>query len=889
VSEVVQPAGTVTLVFTDIEGSTRLLSELGEDVYRDALREHRRVVREAFGRRGGYEIDYDGDAFFYAFASAGDALSAVEEAMSALGAGPIRIRVGVHTGEPALDPPKYVGLDVHRAARVMAAGHGGQVLVSRQTRELAGEGFEFRDLGEHRLKDLTGPQRLYQLGAGEFKPLRTLYRTNLPVPGTPFLGREAELAEVCALVRGGGYVTLTGPGGTGKTRLAAQAAAEVADDFPDGVWWVPLSAVSDPALVLGAVAQAMDVQEEAGVPLDVTLRAALGGKRVLLLLDNAEHLLPDAAEHVASLGGSEGPAFLVTSRERLHLSAERVFPVPSLAERDGIELFTQRARALGLEIDDTPAVSALCASLDNLPLAIELAAARTAILSPAEILARLSTRLDSLKGPRDVDPRHQTLRATIEWSYELLSEEERTLFARLAVFAGGSTLEAAEEVTEADLDTLASLLDKSLLRRSGDRYWMLATIREYALERLEQLPGHDELRRRYAAHYLALASAGEAELWGRDQKRWLDLLETEHPNMRDALAWSIRTGDGETAMKLIAALQPFWEARGHVDEGRRWFAEATERGGAVSGATRSKALFAISRLAGMQSDYAEERDLLEQAVALARDPFAPHELIFALSHLGSVVAQAFGDRDRAEELHEECLALARSHGDPWLTAMALNNSGFRLVTQGDLEGARPLLEESLALRRALGEKRGIAVTLGSLAELAIAEGDYEGAMPALTESLELAREIDHREVVAIALAERGVVALLLGEPEEAGRDLEEALALCRELGSREVGAICAAGFAASAVAAGDVRRGVRLWGAADALVEETGTAAQSQTRPLFERFLPDARAALAPAEFELEWGTGRRLGFQDALALAFPDTPLTWPAPGSQTSGRSTT
>ena len=345
-----QPSGTVTLVFTDIEGSTKLLDSLGQEEYRRALGEHREALRRAFDRHGGYEVDNAGDGFFVAFPTAADAMRAVSETLGALEGGPVRIRVGVHTGEPILDPPKYVGLDVHRAARIMAAAHGGQALLSRTTRDLLDESFEVRDLGEHRLKDLSAPQRLFQLGMGEFPRPRTLHQTNLPVPATEFLGRTQELGEVIERLRNGvRLLTLTGPGGTGKTRLALQAAAEAADGFDDGVWWVPLAALRDPSLVLRHTAKTLEVIEQPGRPLEDVLAEMLGGKRMLLLLDNAEHLLPDAARVDRGAPRPGGPKLIVTSRERLQLAGEHVYSVPQLSAPEGLGLFTARAAALDPE------------------------------------------------------------------------------------------------------------------------------------------------------------------------------------------------------------------------------------------------------------------------------------------------------------------------------------------------------------------------------------------------------------------------------------------------------------------------------------------------------------------------------------------------------------
>jgi predicted ATPase/class 3 adenylate cyclase len=490
-------AGTVTFLFTDVEGSTRLLSELGE-AYAEALARHRRVLLEAFARHDGVEVDTQGDAFFVAFARASDALAAAEEAQQVLTTGPLRVRMGLHTGEPLLTDEGYVGMDVHRAARIGGAGHGGQVVVSQTTRNLAPvDGL--RDLGEHRLKDLSAPERLYQLGHQSFPPLKTLGRTNLPVPATPFLGRSRDLVAVVDLLgrRDVRVLTLVGPGGTGKTRLALQAAGAAADHYRDGVFWAPLATLRDPQLVLEAAGTALGAQR--------VVAEHIADKRLLLLLDNFEHVIEAAAQVGAVVAACPNLDVLVTSRELLQLRGEQAYLVPPLDVADGVELFLARARAQRPHFALDSSVPELCARLDQLPLAIELAAARTRHLSTRQLLERLTKRLDVLKAGRDVDPRQQTLRATIEWSYDLLSPDEQALFARIAIFSGGWTLDAVEEICDADLDTLGSLVDKSLVRHNEERYWLLETIREYAAERLEASRDTEHLRRRHAEYFLGWA------------------------------------------------------------------------------------------------------------------------------------------------------------------------------------------------------------------------------------------------------------------------------------------------------------------------------------------------------------------------------------------------
>ena len=517
------PSGTVTFLFTDVEGSTRLLHELGAVGYGQALAEHRRIVRRAFGALGGVEVDTQGDAFFVAFPTAPGALGAAAEMLDGLAGGPIRVRIGVHTGTPLVTEEGYVGEDVHRAARIAACGHGGQVLVSTSTASLV-DSSGLVDLGEHRLKDLSAPERLYQLGNGDFPPLKSLHQTNLPVPSTPFLGREHELVEVLGLLESARLLTLTGPGGTGKTRLGLQAAAEASDRYPGGVFWVPLAPLRDPGLVLETAGQALGARDG--------LAEHVADKSLLLLLDNFEHVVEAAAGLAELLAACPNLQLLVTSRELLRLPAEQAYPVPPLEPGEGTELFLARAQAVQPGFAASAAVPELCARLEQLPLALELAAARIRVLSPEQLLDRLSGRLDLLKAGRGVDARQQTLRATIEWSHDLLAEDEQRLFARLAVFRGGCTLESAEEVCDAGLDTLQSLVDKSLVRmREGDRFWMLETIREYAAERLEESGEADRLGA--PPRRVLPGTRRGAEPYAREvDPVWLDRLEQEADNLR---------------------------------------------------------------------------------------------------------------------------------------------------------------------------------------------------------------------------------------------------------------------------------------------------------------------------------------------------------------------
>jgi len=723
------PTGTVTFLFTDIEGSTRLLSELG-DGYAEVLAEHRRALRDAWQRHEGVEVDTQGDAFFVAFTRASDAVAAAADAQLALAGGPVRVRMGLHTGEPLRADEGYVGFDVHRAARIAAAGHGGQVLLSQATADLTGA--DLRDLGLHRLKDLSAPERLFQLGTEDFPPLKTLHETNLPVPATPFLGRAREIDQIASLLRGPEVrlVTLTGPGGSGKTRLALQAAASAADDYDRGVWWVPLASLADPALVETAASQALGSKD--------TLSAAVGDKRLLLVLDNFEHLLDAAADVAETIGSCPRLTVLVTSREPLHVDGEWEFVVDPLREQEAVELFLQRAAAVRSDFAANGEVGEICRRLDCLPLAIELAAARVKVLALPALLERLEQRLPLLAGgSRSAPERQRTLRATIAWSHDLLAPAEQDLFARLAVFAGGCTLEAAEQICGADLDGIASLVDKSLVRRSGDRYWMLETIREFADERLDGLPDVSELRDRHAAWYVALGERANPELVARRSPEWLDRLDAEHANLRASLEHLLACEDKDGALRLTGAIWLYWAQRGHWTEGRRFLTSALGLGGDVQPERLIDAGWGAAILAIWQGDYDEGEHWASRLLELSRKTGLPRAEAVGVHTL----AMAAGDRDRARALYEESIVLARDVDDGWLLSAALNNLGGLYLHEGNYERAIELFEESLAIGEARGDLDRRARQLTHLGHATRGLGDLTRARDYFRGGLAAAAEI----------------------------------------------------------------------------------------------------------------------------------------------------
>jgi predicted ATPase/class 3 adenylate cyclase len=772
------PSGTVTFLFTDIEGSTRLLEELGAERYADALAEHRRIVRTSCAQRDGVEVDTQGDAFFFAFPTAPGAVGAAQAIVDGLSAGAIRLRMGLHTGTPLLTAEGYVGPDVHRAARIAASGHGGQVLASSATAALL-DADGLVDLGEHRFKDLSAPERVYQLGDGEFAPLKSLYRTNLPTLATSFLGRRRELEEVVALLRRADLrlLTLTGPGGTGKTRLGLHAAGEAAEAFPDGVWWVPLAPLRDTRRLVPSIAQILQVEELPGRTLGELLAERLTGKRSLLLLDNAEHLLPEIAGEIALLRDIAGPTLLVTSRERLQLQGEHLYAVPPLEEHDGVDLFVARARALGVEVEPSATVEEVCTRLDRLPLALELAAARARVFSPDQLLERLSERLDLLRGGRDADPRQQTLRATIEWSHDLLDAGEQAVFRRFAVFAGGATYEALEAVCGAGSETVQSLVDKSLLRRlerEPPRFVMLETIRELAAEHLASADEVEDLRRAHAEHYLDVARASNMDAEAVGPQRH-DLVIPEGDNMRAALSWALEAGERELGLELVVALENYW-ATSATEEGLEW----------------------ATRFLDLDADAAER--------VVAR----------ALRVKGGM-SNGLGLLDESEKAWERSLEILQRVGDERGVAVILHRFSNTAIRRGDVARAREFAEASLAgHRRAGGFPKGEAQALGSLAWVARRDGELERTLELLHESCMLCEEVGFRWWLAGMLANAAAVLGELGRLNEARDRAREALAISQAIRDRR-GIVSELRLLGEIAAdAGEPRLAGALWGAVDA-------------------------------------------------------------------------
>lgn len=806
------PTGIVTFVFTDIEGSTRLLQRTG-DAYRRILEEHATIVRSSVASYSGIVVSTEGDSFFGVFTSPIDAIEAVADFQKQLAnhtwpeGAEVRVRVGIHTGQGSLGGDNYVGLDVNRAARIAAAGHGGQVLMSQATSVLVEHhlpsAVKLRSLGEHRLKDLTGREPLFQLLieglASEFPPPRTLDASpnNLPVQLTSFIGR-GEVEAVTALMQAARLVTMTGPGGTGKTRLSLQVAAEMIGSFTDGVWFVPLAAIVDPALVTTSVGVVLGLQPSAEDP-DHRLSEYLRSKEMLLVLDNFEQVL-DAGPRVATwLQGAPKLKVLVTSRAPLHISGEQEFPVPALRvptsadlvfsdllERfESVALFAERARSVRpdfvLDERSAPLVADVVSRLDGLPLAIELAAARVRSLSLEAIKERLGSSLGLLTGgARDLPERQRTLRNAIEWSYDLLDPDHARLFQRVGVFVGGFGLTQAEKVCAAGLeidvlDGISNLADQSLLRLvpeavADSRFFMLETIREYALERLAGGTDNAEIRDRHLAAYLAFAEFAAPEFTRSNRRLWLDRAEADHDNLRAALAWAVQRGDGASAQRLAGALWRFWQMRGYLREGR----ERAESALAVGGGdefTRMKALEGAGGLAYWQADMEAALNHYSEALALARQTKNPLLIAKALYNISAPIGIRQG-RPASNGVLDEGLALAEGAGDRLLIGLLHWGRGSKYYmtdnrNREDWERSLQEYEKAAEYLAGTGASYEIGWAERMLGTVLLALGRIEEAIPHLRNSLNMFVEAGDMSALPLHVADFAALAIARGEYERA--------------------------------------------------------------------------------------------------------------------------
>jgi predicted ATPase/class 3 adenylate cyclase len=912
------PTGTVTLLFTDMEGSTRLLHLLGKR-YADVLAESRALMRAAFQQHHGHEVDTLGDAFFVTFARATDAVAAAVTAQRALAGHTwpegvlIRVRMGLHTGEPDLASEGYVGLSVHHAARIMSAGHGGQVLLSQVTCDLVEhdlpEDVSLRDLGAHRLKDLRHPQHLFQLViaglAADFPPLQTLDSSpnNLPIQPTPFIGRAREVANIQQhlLRQEVRLLTLTGPGGVGKTRLGLQVAAEASEHFKDGTWFVSLAPLSDPDLVIPTLAEILEVREVAGRSLLDRLKASLHEKHLLLLLDNFEHVVSAATQVADLLGACPRLKLLVTSREALHVRAERAFPVPALAlpdpdhlpdpltlsQYEAVALFIERAQAVKPDFQVTntnaPAVAEICARLDGLPLAIELAAARTRLLPPQALLTRLEQRLQLLTSSlRDAPARQHTLRETIQWSYDLLPEEEQQLFRRLSVFVNGCELSAVEAVChtpgdrkEAVLDEVTSLVDKNVLQQMAveeaeSRFTMLETIREFGLERLTASREMDATRQAHASYYFALAEEAASELTGPRSAEWWKRLEREHDNLRAALEWSLepaQTGSNpDMALRFCATLKEFWWVRGFNSEARAFLEQALAGCEGASTSARASVLSAAAVFTGMLGNLQRAAALWQESLVLYRELGDTRGIASSLQELWIISRREA--RNAALQLLEESVRLLRELGDKEALAWSLFSLADLLGAQGEYGRANARLEECLALHTELGDKGGMAMYFGISGGEALIRGNATTANTLYKQSLALWQEMGARWHAFWSLSALGRIKASQGDFAAALAFHEQSLAVAREVHDDWLYAYCLEGWASFVAKQEKYVWAARLWGTAEYLRERCGYPLPPFDRVDYEPAVAAARIRLGEQAFAAAWAEGRTMTFEQVLAAS---------------------
>jgi predicted ATPase/class 3 adenylate cyclase len=865
------PTGTVTFLFTDIEGSTRLLQQLGAR-WEEVLADERRLVREAWATHRGIEFGTEGDAHFVVFTSALDAVQAAVLAQRSLIEHPwpdevvVRIRIGIHTGEAVVAGDDYVGLDLHRTARIASAGAGCQILLSETARALVSatlpDELALRDLGEHRLKDLSRPEHLFQLVApdlpADFPALRTLEASpnNLPTQLTSFIGRAGQLAETRDLLAQTRLLTLLGPGGTGKTRLALTLAAEVLDRFPDGVYWVPLAPIAEPELVGATIGQTLGLHEASPRPVVERIVDLLGERRILLVLDNFEQILAAAPIVAEILRATSGTRFVVTSRAPLRVSGEQEYPVPPLpvpdpaarsvetiSQFEAVRLFIERAMAVRPDFhvtqENAAAVAGISARLDGLPLAIELAAARVKLLSPQQMEARLGRRLDLLAGgARDLPDRQRTLRGAIDWSYDLLDEAHRRLFARFATFVGGATLEAAEAVCgpadELGLDVfegISDLVDHSLVRQPGEdeesRFTMLETIREYALEALHASGEAAEIRGRHAAFYREVVEDLAGRVMTAEQTEALDRIEREHDNIRAVLSLAEETGDAPVALALATRMWRFWQMRGHLHEGR---------------------------------------DRLRRALALESDAVDPRLRAGALDALGGI-EYWLTDFPAAAEAYEEARQLLESLGDrAGVAEQHYNLSMARAFDAEGLRSGRGHAERSLAIFRELGDRGGIMRATWALGDIELFERDLTGARGHAEEALSMARELDDRFMYSWALFMRALIGYQQGQTDVMQADLSEALDIFLETRDVTGHALVLDAFSWLAWSVGAQALALRLAGFSDALQARTGSRLSALNREMMGLF--DPRERLGDRRLRAEWEAGQRMSLDEAVACA---------------------
>ncbi|MGZ3642530.1 MAG: ATP-binding protein [Ktedonobacteraceae bacterium] len=959
------PTGTLTLLFTDIEGSTHLLQQLGSR-YAEMLRECRRLLRSAFQEWHGYEVDTQGDAFFIVFERATDAISAAVASQHALKSAVwpdeaiVRVRMGIHTGELQSTEEGYVGLDVHRAARIMSVAYGAQVLLSEATCELVITGLpeklSLKDLGECRLKDIAGITRLFQLVIPglptEFPPLSTAGQQrplqNIPTLTTSFVGREREINTISTQLRRSDVrlLTLIGTAGVGKTRLALQVATTFTNYFEGGVWFVALEQYNVADEVVIAIAQALGVPQGKGDSLIKQVKETLQGLSILLVLDNFEQVLPARTQLADLLASCPNLKVLITSREVLHLQAEQIFevsplPLPApghlvdlqtLSENASVSLFMQRAQAVSPDFRLTPGnanyIAGICTRLDGIPLAIELAAARTRYFSPQVLLAQLEKGLTVLSGKTmDVPTRQQTLHAAIAWSYDLLDIEEQKVYRRFAVFVNGATLAAIESVcmsvgspTKNVLEVLEDLVDKSMLHQDREnekpRFWLLQTLRKFGLERLSEAGELEATKTAHATYFFSWVEQISPLLLGAEQANWLDRLGSEYENVRVALEWMldkaiIGMGQAEQALQLCIALMGFWEIRGFIAEGLAFIERALALARNAEPSMRAMALHYAGFLALMQDDntraeeflresqllfresgdklgmanilrlqgnlsmtkknYKVARRLLEEALNIYREREDMRRVASTRDALAQIaIAQC--DYSRAQLLIEENLASYKTLGEQYGNAFPLfHKANILFLSRGDRAKARELAEESLSLFRAVGNKRFIAYVLILLGEILLMDCETDKARSMLEESLAIFNTVGERSGSAAALITLARVLACQDECEMAQSSYLESWNLLLAIGDRELAAACLEGYGEVLVAQGEAKRAVQLWGLAATIRAEIVAPMPPIYRPGYVKAVASARESLDEETFQMAWKAGNQASLSQVPLTLYSD------------------
>ncbi len=917
------PTGTVTFLFTDIEGSTKLAQQF-PDAISGLLARHDDILNDAIRLNNGRVFETAGDAFCVAFHSAGDALRTAVRAQQALqneawSPAAVRVRMGIHTGAAAYrGHDEYEGyLTLTRAQRLMSAAHGGQVLLSLATQELIRDempgGVSVRDLGERRLKDLLRPEHVYQLVIpgllAEFPPIKTLeaYRHNLPAQITSFVGRENEISEIEQLLADHRLVTLTGSGGAGKTRLSLEVAIASLDQFPDGVWLAELATVSEPGLVPQAVLSIFNLREDHHRNASEVLIDYLREKSALLVLDNCEHLIAACAELGETLlRQCPELCILATSRESLGITGEVAYRVPSLSvpdlqhlppledlqDIDSIRLFVERAAAAkpGFQLTqaNAPSVAEICARLDGIPFAIELAASRVQMLSPDQIASRLDDRFRLLAGgSRTALPRQQTLRAMIDWSYSLLSEQEKILFRRLAVFVGGWTLQAAEAVCgsgDGTLDVLGlltHLLNKSLIFMEDSmdevRYHRLETIRQYSREKLLETDETEMLRDRHRDFFVGFAELIDQKLQGRDQLIWQRRMSAELDNLRAALEWALRT-DPDAALRIAGSMNLFWTAGGFSAEGFRWTQEALQRvdssplpHGITEGERRlerAKALRGMTRLYLSLGDNASARRVAEESVELYRHSPDQRGLSFALIILAYPL-EFLGERSEAEAALQESYSIAHAEADVYLMCRSLNRLAHVIIDlYQDLDLAQGYAEESIRLAGDAGLRSQEAQAIEILGLIATRRRQYEQARHHLEESRRIYDEIGASFNATLEQANLAHLERQLGQYEPALTHYRETIRAFRDIGQTGAVAHQLECFGFIAFAQGQVERAIRLFAAAASLRERSATPMTPDEQSYFDSQVKSLRNSMDPQEFSSIWSHATSLTMEQAITLA---------------------